>query len=66
LLETCLLFRIAKTRQAVSQLDEAFPFLLLVVDPNAVPPCLIALQRLEPITGRNREIFESRRDVERL
>ena len=39
---------------------------ILVVDPNAVPPCLIALQRLESITGRNREIFESRRDVERL
>ena len=39
---------------------------ILVVDPNAVPPCLMALQRLESITGRNREIFESRRDVERF
>src|SRR5881628_1789136 len=27
-LETCLLFRVAGTRQAISQLDEAFPFLL--------------------------------------
>jgi hypothetical protein len=39
---------------------------ILVVDPNAVPPSLIALQRFKPITGRDREIFESRRDIKRL
>jgi hypothetical protein len=39
---------------------------ILIVDPNAVPSCLIALQRLESIAGRGREIFESGRDVERL
>ena len=38
----------------------------MIVDPNAVPACLIALQRLESITGRYREIVESRGDVERL
>ena len=39
---------------------------ILVVDPNAVSPGLSALQRLEPITGRDGEILESCRDVERL
>src|SRR5215213_6737328 len=39
---------------------------ILVVDLNAVTTGLIALQRLEPITGRDREIVESHRDVERL
>src|SRR5262245_21283643 len=39
---------------------------ILVVNPNAVSSRLIALQRFESITGRNREIFESCRDVKRF
>jgi len=39
---------------------------ILVVDPNAVPSGLIAPQRLESTTGWNREIFQSRRDIDRF
>jgi hypothetical protein len=39
---------------------------ILVVDPNAVPTGLVPFERLEPIAGRDGEILEPRRDVERL
>jgi len=37
-----------------------------IVDPNAVPANLVALQRLEPIPRRNREVAKSGGNIERL
>ena len=38
----------------------------LVVHANAVPPSLLALQPLEPVAGRNKEVFEAPRSIEKL
>jgi hypothetical protein len=39
---------------------------ILIVDPNAVPARLVTLQRLQTVAGRNCQIVEPCRDVERL
>src|SRR6266850_5028487 len=39
---------------------------ILIVDPNAVPTSVVPFQPLEPIAGRDGEILESCRDVDRL
>src|SRR5690242_2938035 len=39
---------------------------ILVVDPNAVPPGLVPLQRLQPIPGRNGQIVQPHGDIERF
>jgi hypothetical protein len=39
---------------------------VLIIDPNAMPTAAVPFQQLEPIAGRDREILEPGRDIDRL